>query len=175
MRSSTSEPTDIPNAAMSPAVATIWEGHIAHFPALLTPSDSLAVASTGSSRLLHPSKERKQRMSLKTDNKSQPAALRMDVDRVQQPIFLLILGLCRPCVEADRGTVVDIPQPPSYAYGSRAPASCTPPYILPPPPVASNPYITLTTASQHPSATANTPGSRSDAMGSFTVATFPIA
>ncbi|KAJ3750700.1 hypothetical protein DFH05DRAFT_1518869 [Lentinula detonsa] len=181
------------NAAMDLAAAITGTGHSGNHTfsdltrpsALPTPATSLAAASTGSIPL-PPKKRNQQRMSWKTEKISQPgrSCQATDVPLMLGGrgcfffvlIFLYVkltyLVSVQDFVVPAWKQVEQLLIPLSYrgmvmGHGSRAPASYTPPYILPPPPGASNPDITLTTASQHPSATANTPGFRSDAVGSY--------
>ncbi|KAJ3981205.1 hypothetical protein F5890DRAFT_1537076 [Lentinula detonsa] len=165
------------NAAMDLAAAITGTGHSGNHTfsdltrpsALPTPATSLAAASTGSTPL-PPKKRNQHRMSWKTEKISQPAGTEIRCRSCQATDVPLMLGgrFCRPCVEAGRATA-DIPQLPGY--GPRAPPSYTPQYIPPPPPVASDLYLTLTIASHHTSE--NTPGSGVDALGSFTVSHAP--
>ncbi|KAJ3732495.1 hypothetical protein DFJ43DRAFT_1074186 [Lentinula guzmanii] len=150
---STAVTTEHINAAMDLAAAITGAGHSGNYS---------LTASTGSTPL-PPKKRNQQRMSWKTEKISQPAGTEIRCRSCQATDVPLMLGgrFCRPCVEAGRATA-DIPQLPGY--GPRAPPSYTPQYIPPPPPVASDLYLTLTTASHHTSA--NTPGSGADALGS---------
>ncbi|KAJ4485879.1 hypothetical protein J3R30DRAFT_3680388 [Lentinula aciculospora] len=126
----------------------------AHASAL--PSSSVSLATTSMSAAPPPAKKRKQRTS---ESQSQLAATKIECRSCGATDVPLMLGgrFCRPCVEAGRGTTI-IPQLPSH--GSRVPSAYTPKYI-PPPPIANNPYLSLTRSL--PSPTIPEPGSDSAA------------